>query len=116
MQGDYFSNNRSLSMEGCCLNHLKTPLQIINMRMPGVAYVPKYEDVQCVFHSHLFDMSKQNSATNTKQLNSMLDCLFQDGQMVSGGTMFDTTYGCACQYRCSKAFFYYMLLWQAAEL
>ena len=75
------------------------------MQLPGVAYVSKYEDVQCVFHSHLFDMSKQNSATNTKQLNSMLDCLFQDGQMVSGGTMFDTTYGCACQYRCSKAFF-----------
>ena len=75
------------------------------MQLPGVAYVPKYEDVQRVFHSHIFDMLKQNSATNTKHLNSMLYCLFQNGQMVRRGKMFDTTYGCACQYRCSKAFF-----------
>ena len=69
------------------------------MQLQGVPYVPKYEDVQCVFHSHLFDMSKQNSVTNTKQLNSMLDCLFQNGQMVRRGKYFDTTYGCACKYR-----------------
>eukprot|EP00978_Attheya_sp_CCMP212_P034637 scaffold146167_cov65-Attheya_sp.AAC.2 len=50
-------------------------------------------------------MAKQNAATTTKHLNSMLDCLFQNGQMVRGGTMYDTTDGCACQYRCSKDFF-----------
>ena len=105
LQGEYFSNNRSLSMEGCCLDHFKSPLQIINMQSPDVAYVPEDQDVQRVFHSHFSDMSKQNAATTTKHLQSMLDCLFTNGQMVRGGTMYDTTDGCACQYRCSKAFF-----------
>eukprot|EP00978_Attheya_sp_CCMP212_P005343 scaffold11944_cov31-Attheya_sp.AAC.2 len=50
-------------------------------------------------------MSTQNAATTTKHLNSMLDCLFKNGQIVRGGTMYDTTDGCSCQYRCSKAFF-----------
>eukprot|EP00978_Attheya_sp_CCMP212_P013312 scaffold33437_cov68-Attheya_sp.AAC.7 len=107
LQGEYFSNNRSLSMEGCCLDHFTTPLHLINMQTPGVAYVPKDEDVQCVLHSHFSNMSTQNAATITKHLNSMLDCcLFQNGQIVRGGTMYDTTDGCSCQYyRCSKVFF-----------
>eukprot|EP00978_Attheya_sp_CCMP212_P034636 scaffold146167_cov65-Attheya_sp.AAC.1 len=46
LQGEYFSNNRSLSMEGCCLDHFKTLLQLINMQPPGVAYVPQDKDVQ----------------------------------------------------------------------
>eukprot|EP00978_Attheya_sp_CCMP212_P041629 scaffold240978_cov74-Attheya_sp.AAC.1 len=73
LQGECFSNNRSLSMEGCCLDHFTTPLHLINMQTPGgVAYVPKDEDIQ---------------------------------RIVRGGTMYDTTDGCSCQYRCSKAFF-----------
>ncbi len=56
------------------------------MQLQGVAYIPKDEDVQHVFHSNFSDMSKQNAATTTtKHLNSMLDC--------------------ACQYHCSKAFY-----------
>eukprot|EP00978_Attheya_sp_CCMP212_P009408 scaffold22285_cov77-Attheya_sp.AAC.1 len=95
LQGEYFSNNRSLSMEGCCLDHFTTPLHhLINMQTPGVAYVPKDKDVQRVFHSHFSDMSTQNAATTTKHLNSMLDCLFQNGQIVRGGTMYDTADGC----------------------
>ena len=35
----------------------------------------------------------------------MLDCLFQNFQMVCGRKMYDTNDGCACQYRCSKVFY-----------
>ena len=52
------------------------------MQLQGVVYSPKGEDVQHVLHSHFSDMLKQNAATTTKQLNSILDCLFQNGQMV----------------------------------
>ena len=59
------------------------------MQLPGVSYVTKDEDVQRVFHSHFSDMLKKNAATTTKQLKSMLDCLFQNDYMVLGGTMYD---------------------------
>ena len=45
----------------------------------------------------------------------MLDCLFQNGQMVCGGTMYDTTDVYACKYSCSKEFLYDVLLRQATE-
>ena len=50
LQGEYFSNNRSLSMEVFCLDHFTTPLKLINMQPKGVAYFPKDKDVQRVFH------------------------------------------------------------------
>jgi len=105
LQGEYFSNNRSLSMEGCCLDHFTSPVHLVNLQTPGIAYVPNQNDVQRVFHSHFSDMAKQNAATTTLHVNCMLDSLFQNGQMVRGGTIYDTTDGCACQYRCAKAFF-----------
>ena len=74
-------------MEVCCLDHFTTTLQLINIQLQGDAYSPKGEDVQHVLHSHFSVMLEQNSATTTKHLNSMLDCLFQSGQMVCEVTM-----------------------------
>ena len=85
------------------------------MQMTGVAYVTKYKDVQRVFHSHFSDMSKQNDATTTKQLNYMLNYLLQNGQMVRGLTMHDTTDGwMSLSIPLYKRFFYDLLLRQAS--
>ena len=110
-----FSNNLILFMESCCSEHIKTLLKIINMQPQGVAYVSKDYDVQRVFHSHFSDMQKQNADTTTEHLNSMLDCLFRSGHMIHGGKMYNTTYLCACQYRCS-VFFCYWLFQKSVEL
>ena len=74
-------------MEVCCLDHFTTTLQLINIQLQGAAYSPKGKDVQHVSHSHFSVMLKKNAATTTKQLNSMLDCFFQNGQMVCEVTM-----------------------------
>jgi hypothetical protein len=106
LQGEYFSNNRSLSMEGCCLEHF---LHTDNVRDTFSEtphdYVPDDSDVSKVFHSHLSDCAFQNACTTTQHVTLMLDVHFGTSRMKRFGTMWDQTDGCSAQYRCSKAFY-----------
>ena len=55
-----------------------------------------------MYFIHIFLVCQKKAATTTKHLKSMLDRLFQNGQMVCGVTMYDTTDGCVYQFRCYK--------------
>ena len=107
LQSEYYDNNRTLSMEGCCLDHFLPTENVINHLMHETEYEIKPEDTKRVFHLHLSDSKLQNAATTTCHLTTLLDQLFQNNIMLRHGTMWDQTDGCGKQYRCSVA--YYLL-------
>jgi len=107
LQSEYFDNNRTLSMEGCCLDRFTTSDNVMDYLNEGGNYIPAENDLHREFHLHLSDSKFQNAATTTQHLYEVLTKLFKDGNMMRYGTMWDQTDGCSKQYRCSIA--YYLL-------
>ena len=98
LQSEYFDNNRTLSMEGCCLDRFTTSDNVMQFLTEGGDYVPAENDQHREFHLHLSDTKYQNAATTTQHLFSVLGKLFDNGNMTRHGTMWDQTDGCSKQY------------------
>jgi hypothetical protein len=109
LQSEYYDNNRTLSMEGCCLDHFLPTENVMHHVENGGEYVSSPEDTNRVFHLHLSDSMFQNAATTTCHFTSLLELLFDPNRMLMKrhGTMWDQTDGCGKQYRCCIA--YYLL-------
>jgi hypothetical protein len=105
LQREYFDNNRTCSLEGCCLDHFVDTENVRNYMTHGGEYVSSPDDTNRVFHLHLSDSLFQNAATTTCHFTSMLELLFKTDRMIRHGTMWDQTDGCGKQYRCSIAYY-----------
>ena len=99
------SNNRTLSMEGCCLDSFRKTENTGNFHDKGSGYVHQYNETVREFHLHLSDSKLQNVATTTAHLYKLLARMFEKKKMISGGTMCNQTDGCKNQYSCSVAYY-----------
>ena len=88
-------------MEGCCLDSFRKTVNVRNFYDNGGGYVHQSNDMVREFHLNLSDSKLQNSATTTANLYQLLARMFEKKQMIRGGKMWDKTYGCVNQYRCS---------------
>ena len=111
IHNELFDNNRSLSMECCCLDRFIKPVNVRSFYDNGGGGVHQSNDTVRKFYLHLSDSKLQNSATTKAHLHTLLAKFFEKKQMMRGRTMWDQTYGCAKQYRCSIAFFIWYLAW-----
>ena len=107
IQNEFFDNNSSLSMEGCCLDRFIKQGNVRTFYENGGGGVHQSNDTIREFHYHLSNSKLQNAATTTAHLYTLLAIFFEKKQMIRGRTMWDQTYGCAKQYRCSID--YYMM-------
>eukprot|EP00978_Attheya_sp_CCMP212_P009286 scaffold21956_cov70-Attheya_sp.AAC.2 len=95
LQSEYYDNNQTLSMEGCCLDHFLPTENVMNCITNGSEYLPSPED------------TNRNAATTTCHFTLLLELPFDHDRMKRHGTMWDQTDGCGKQYRCCIA--YYLL-------
>ena len=65
VQNEFFDNNRSLSMEGCCLYRFIKQGNVSSFYDNGGGGVHQSNDTIREFHLHLSDSKLQNSATAT---------------------------------------------------
>ena len=65
LQNELFDNNRTLSMEGCCLDRFRKTVNVSNFYDNGGEYVHQSNDMLREFHLNLSDSKLQNAATNT---------------------------------------------------
>ena len=54
------------------------------------------------FHSHFSYYSAQNTATIFEYMKKLIHWMFEDNLFINYGIIYDTTYGCSKQYRCSN--------------
>ena len=90
-------------MEGCCLDRFIKQVNVSRFYDDGGCDVHQSNDTIREFYLYLSDSKLQNAATNTAHLHPLLAKVFEKKQMIRGRTMWDQTYGCAKQYRCSIA-------------
>ena len=76
IQNEFFDNNRSLSMEGFCLDRFIKQGNVIIFYDNGDGDVHQYNDTVQEFHLHLSDSKLQNTATNTDHLYTLLEEVF----------------------------------------
>ena len=114
LQSEYFTNTRTLSMEGCCLDRYDKTKNVTESNENN--YVHEQEDTIREFYLHLSDSKLQNAATTTTHMNQLLADLFSHGMMKRLGTMWDHTDGCAKQYRCSIAYYFLSFLSQRYQI
>ena len=107
IQNEFFDNNLSLSMEGCCLYRFIKQGNVSSFYDNGGGDVHESNDTIREFHLHFSDSNLQNAATTTAHLHTLLAKVFEKKQMIRGRTMWYQTDGCAKHYRCSIA--YYMM-------
>ena len=72
IQNEFFDNNRSLSMEGCCLDCFIKQGNISSFYDNGGGDVHQSNDTIREFHLYLSDSKLQNDATNTDHLYTLL--------------------------------------------
>ena len=82
----------------------------------GGGFVNQYNDAVREFHLHLSYSKLQNADTTTAHLYTLLARTFEGKQMMMGGTMWDQTYGCARQYRCSIAYYLLSLISKSYQI
>ena len=92
-------------MEGCCLDRFIKTVNVSIFYDHGGGYIHQSNDTVRRFHLHLSDSKLQNAATTIVHLYTLLASMFEKKQMIRGGTMWDQTYGCTKQYRCSIAYY-----------
>ena len=68
IQNEFFDNNRSLSMEGCCLDRFIKQGNVSSFYDNGGGDVHKSNDTIREFHLHFSDSKLQNAATTTAHL------------------------------------------------
>ena len=78
---------------------------VISFYDNGGGDVHQSNDTIRQFHLHLSDSKLQNAATTTSHLYKLLARMFEGKEMIRGGTMWDQTYGCKNQHRCSIAYY-----------
>ena len=100
IQSKYYGSNRSVSMEGVALEHFKATL------VDAVANPSNDDIIQAVFHSFLSDDSAQDGATTATHTRQLLQKLL-DSDIIKAGlsTLWESTDGCAEQYRSATALF-----------
>ena len=69
-----------------------------------------------VFLLHLYYSKLQNASTTTAHLHTLLARMFEKKQMIRGGAMWDQTYGCGKQYRCSISYYLIYFLSQSYQI
>ena len=89
-------------MEGCCIDRFGKTVNVSNFYDNGGKYFHQSNDTVWEFRLYLSDSKLQNTATTTAHLYTLLDRMFDKKQILRGGTMWDQTYGCSNQYRCSN--------------
>ena len=77
IQNEFFDNNRSLPMEGCCLNRFIKQGNVISFYENGGGDVHQSNDIKRDFYSHLSDSRLQNSATTTAHIHTLLAKVFE---------------------------------------
>ena len=55
IQNEYFDNNRTLSMEGCCLHRFIKTVNVSSFHENVGGYVHQSNDIVREFHLHLYD-------------------------------------------------------------
>ena len=95
IQNEFFDNNRSLSMEGCCLDCFikQSNESSFYENCGGDVHQSNYTIRE--FHLHLSDSNLQNAATTTAHLYTLLAKVFEKKQMIRDRKMWDQTGGCA---------------------
>ena len=64
-------------MEGCCLDCFRKKVSVRNFYDNGGGYFLQSNDTVREFHLHLSDSKLQNTATNTADLHTYLDRMFE---------------------------------------
>ena len=77
IQNELFENNRSLSMEGCCLDRFIKQVNVSSFYENGGGDVHQSNDTIQEFHLHLSDSKLQNAATTTAYLYTLLAIFFE---------------------------------------
>ena len=72
-----FDNNRSLSMEGCCLDRFIKQVNVSCFYDNGGGDVHQSNEMVREFHLHLSDSKLQNSATTTDHIFTLLARMFE---------------------------------------
>ena len=103
IQNEFFDNNCSLSMEGCCLDCFIKQVNVSSFYEKCGGYVHQSNETIWEFHLHLSNSKLQNAATTTAHLYTLLAKKIEKKQMIRSRTTWDQTDGCAKQYRCSIA-------------
>ena len=77
IQNEFFDNNRSLSMEGFCLDHLIKQVNESSFYDNCGGDVHQSNETIREFHLHLSDSKLQNAATTTAHLYTLLANVFE---------------------------------------
>ena len=77
LQNKLFDNNRTLSMEGCCLDCFRKIANVRNFYDNGGEYVHQSNDTVREFRLHLSDSKLQNAATTTAHIYTLLYGMFE---------------------------------------
>ena len=103
IQIEFFDNNCSLSMEGCCLYRFIKQGNVSSFYDNGCGDVHQSNETMRDLHLQFSYSKLQNAATTTAHLHTLLAKVFEKKQMIRGRTIWDQKDGCAKQYRCSIA-------------
>ena len=77
IHNEFFDNNRSLSMEGCCLDRFIKQGNVSSFYGNGGGNVHQSNDTIREFHLHLSNSNLQNAATTTSHLYTLLANVFE---------------------------------------
>ena len=80
-------------MECCCLDLFRKTVNVSCFYDNGDEYVHQSHDMVWEFHLHLSDSKLQNAPITIAHLYILLDRIFEEKQIIRGGTMWDQTYG-----------------------
>ena len=80
IQNEFFDKNRSLSMEGFCLDRFIKQVNVSSFYDNGGGDVHQSNNTIRKFHLHLSDSKLQNSATTTAHLYTLLSNVFLGGE------------------------------------
>ena len=103
-------------MESCCLYRFRKKVNVSSFYDNSGGYVHQSNETVREFHLHLSDSKLQNAATTTSHLYKLLARMFEGKEMIRGGTMWDQTYGCKNQHRCSIAYYLMSLLSKSYQI
>ena len=87
IHNELFDNNRSLSIEGCCLDRFIKQGNVSSFYDNGGGDVHQSNDIIRKFHLHLYDTKLQNAATTTDRLYTLLANVFDLKKMIRGRRM-----------------------------
>ena len=77
IQNDFFDKNRSLSMEGCCLDRFIKQVNASSFCDNGGGDVHQFNDTIREFYLHLSYSKLKNAATTTAHIHTLLAKVFE---------------------------------------